>query len=66
MPKPAAVLILSGLLILLVGLLILLPMIDPLRANLAMFRPQYNLIVVFLGGFLLYVHILTLLWNLGR
>jgi uncharacterized membrane protein len=66
MPKLAAVLILPGLLILLLGLLMFMPLIDPLRANIAKFRPQYNLIIVFLGGFFLYLHILTLLWNLGH
>jgi uncharacterized membrane protein len=44
----------------------LLPLIDPLRANIVLFRPQYNLIAVFLSGFLVYLHVLTLLWNLGR
>ena len=44
----------------------LLPKIDPLRANIEKFRPQYNLLLVMLFGFFVYIHILTILWNLGR
>lgn len=51
-----------------VGVLLLfwlIPRIDPLRENIASFRPYYEVFVVLLMGFFLYVHALTLLANLG-
>ncbi|WP_423745344.1 SdpI family protein (plasmid) [Haladaptatus sp. SPP-AMP-3] len=50
------------------GLLVLfaaLPRIDPLRENVAAFREYYDLFVVLFVAFMLYVHLLTILWNLG-
>lgn len=44
---------------------LLLPYIDPLRRNVDLFRPQYNLFVLLLTVFLAYVHILSLIWNLN-
>ncbi len=49
----------------LLGLFLLIPMIDPLKANIAKFRGPFNTFVVFLVAFLVYVHALTLAWNLG-
>jgi len=46
-------------------LFLLIPNIDPLKANIAQFREIFNLFVMFIVGFMLYVHMLTLLWNLG-
>ena len=48
------------------GLLFLvIPAIDPLKHNIAMFRPQYDRFVVLMLLFMLAVHIFTLLWNMG-
>jgi len=50
------------------GLFLLLnfiPNLDPLKANVVQFRETFNLFIVFITGFLLYVHALTLLWSLG-
>lgn len=50
------------------GLLVLLtvvPTLDPLKANIAQFRETFNLFIVFIVVFLLYVHALTLVWALG-
>jgi uncharacterized membrane protein len=47
------------------GLFLLLPGIDPLRANIAKFRGTFNIFIALLMAFLLYVHVLTMLWNLG-
>jgi len=48
----------------LLGLFLIIPRIDPLRANIQKFKGYYyGFIVVFLVYFL-YVYILTLLWNL--
>ncbi len=47
------------------GLFLLLPAIDPLKANIAKFRGAFNAFIAVIIAFLLYVHILTLVWNLG-
>lgn len=46
-------------------LFLVIPNIDPLKANIAQFRDTFNLFITFIIGFMLYVHVLTLLWNLG-
>lgn len=47
------------------ALFLVIPGIDPLKANIAQFRETFNLFITFIVGFMLYVHALTLLWNLG-
>ena len=47
------------------GLFLLIPLIDPLKANIAKFRGLFNAFIALLMAFLLYVHVLTILWNLG-
>ena len=49
----------------LLGLFMVIPVIDPLRANIARFRGFFNLFIVMIMVFLLYIHVLTILWNLG-
>ena len=44
---------------------LVIPHIDPLKANIAQFRKTFNLFITFIIGFMAYVHILTLRWNLG-
>ena len=46
-------------------LFLVIPAIDPLKANIAKFRGVFNLFLVFIIGFMLYIHALTLLWSLG-
>ena len=46
-------------------LFIVVPNIDPLKANIAEFRGTFNLFIVFIVGFMIYIHALTLRWNLG-
>jgi len=46
-------------------LFLVVPNIDPLKANIAQFRNTFNLFIAFIVGFMLYIHVLTLLWNLG-
>jgi uncharacterized membrane protein len=46
-------------------LFLAVPYIDPLKANIAAFRPAFNLFILFFMLFMLYVHALTLAWNLG-
>ncbi|MCA1899174.1 MAG: SdpI family protein [Chloroflexi bacterium] len=47
------------------ALFVILPNIDPLKANIAQFRESFNLFVALTAAFMLYVHGLTLAWNLG-
>jgi uncharacterized membrane protein len=46
-------------------LFLVIPKIDPLKANIAQFREEFNLFIVLMAGFMVYVYALTLLWNLG-
>jgi uncharacterized membrane protein len=49
-----------------IGLLLLyIPMIDPLRANVDKFRGGYNWMVVGFAGFMFYMHVLTTVAALG-
>lgn len=47
------------------GLFLLVPAIDPLKANIAKFRGVFNLFILLIIAFMLYMHGLTLAWNLG-
>ena len=47
------------------ALFLILPAIDPLKANIAKFRGTFNLFIVLLVVFMLYIHMLTLVWSLG-
>jgi uncharacterized membrane protein len=47
------------------GLFLVLPSVDPLKANIAQFRESFNLFIVLMVGFMLYLYGLTLAWNLG-
>jgi uncharacterized membrane protein len=49
----------------LLGLFVLLPGIDPLKANIAKFREVFNAFITVIIAFLLYIHVLTIVWNLG-
>jgi uncharacterized membrane protein len=46
-------------------LFLVIPNIDPLKANIAKFRGVFNLFITFFIGFMVYIHALTLIWNLG-
>jgi uncharacterized membrane protein len=47
------------------GLFITLPNMDPLKANIASFRSAFNLFILLITVFMLYIHGLTLAWSLG-
>ncbi len=48
------------------GLLFMaIPAIDPLKHNIAAFRPQYDRFIVLVMVFMFAVHAFTLLWNMG-
>ena len=46
-------------------LFLVLPGVDPLKANIAQFRESFNLFIVLIVAFMLYIHGLTLAWSLG-
>ena len=46
-------------------LFLIIPGIDPLKANIAKFRESFNLFIVLIIVFMLYIHGLTLAWSLG-
>ena len=43
----------------------IIPSIDPLKANIAQFREAFNLFIVLIVGFMLYIYGLTLAWRVG-
>jgi uncharacterized membrane protein len=63
--KSTALFLIPGMTIGLVLLLSLVPMIDPLKTNIQKFRPAYDLFLLGFVAFMTYLHILTLVWNLG-
>src|SRR5512133_2038011 len=46
-------------------LFLIIPSIDPLKANIAQFRDVFNLFIILIVTFMLYVYALSLRWNLG-
>ena len=47
------------------ALFLVVPLIDPLKANIAQFRNVFNAFIAMIVAFMVYVHGLTLAWNLG-
>lgn len=44
---------------------LVIPRVDPLKENIAKFRAYYDLFILLLFGFLFYLYLLTIFWNLG-
>lgn len=65
MPKFWAVFMMPLIVLGLFGLFIVLPNVDPLKANIAQFRGAFNLFIVLITAFMLYIHGLTLAWSFG-
>jgi len=65
MPKFWGLFLMPIIIILCVFLFEYIPRIDPLKANVQEFKDQYNEFIVFIILFLFYIHVLTLVWNLG-
>ena len=47
------------------ALFLVVPSIDPLKANIAQFREIFNIFIVLIIAFMLYIYGLTLAWSLG-
>ncbi len=65
MPKFWGVFLMPIITLVMFALFLLIPNIDPLKANVAQFRETFNLFILFIVMFLLYIHGLTLAWSLG-
>jgi uncharacterized membrane protein len=65
MPKFQGVFLMPLITLAMLVLFLVLPAIDPLKANIAKFRPAFNLFILFMIVFMLYMQGLTLAWNLG-
>jgi uncharacterized membrane protein len=65
MDKVWGVFLLPVIIALMEGLFLVIPRIDPLKANIAKFRKEFGWFVVGIMVFMLAVYKLTLLWNLG-
>jgi len=46
-------------------LFLVIPNVDPLKANIAQFRDVFNLFITLMVAFMVYLYFLTLRWNLG-
>ena len=47
------------------ALFMIIPSIDPLKANIAQFRDTFNLFITIIITFVFYVYALTIVWSLG-
>lgn len=46
-------------------LFLVIPSVDPLKANIVQFREAFNMFIILMVAFMLYVYGLSLAWNLG-
>jgi uncharacterized membrane protein len=65
MPKVWGVFLLPLITLGLLGLFLAVPSLDPLKANIALFREAFNLFIVLMAAFMLYIYGLSLAWSLG-
>jgi len=65
MPKFWGVFLMPLITLGMLALFLVVPGIDPLKANIAQFRESFNLFIVLIVTFMLYIHGLTLAWSLG-
>jgi uncharacterized membrane protein len=66
MPKFWGVFLMPLITLGMLALFLVVPNIDPLKANIAQFRETFNLFIVLIVAFMLYIHGLTLVWSLGH
>ena len=65
MPKFLGVFMMPLITLGMLALFLVVPNIDPLKANIAQFRETFNIFIILIIAFMLYVHGLTLAWSLG-
>jgi uncharacterized membrane protein len=65
LPKIWGVLLMPLITLGMLALFLIVPSIDPLKANIAQFRESFNLFIILIVALMLYIHGLTLAWSLG-
>jgi uncharacterized membrane protein len=65
MPKFFGAFLFPAILVVLLALLLVIPKIDPLRANIETFKTYYFRFVLVIMAFMFLVYLQTILWNLG-
>ena len=65
MPKVVGLFLLPVIVASVIPLLVLLPQIDPMKANVDLFRVDYHRFIAAFTLFILYMHSLTLIYNIG-
>jgi uncharacterized membrane protein len=65
MPKFWGLFLMPSIMAFLAALLYLPFKIDPLRQNIMKFKSEYEKLIILLTLFLLFIHIVTILWNMG-
>lgn len=65
MDKDTALLFLPAMTLVLFGVFIFLPKLDPLRKNIEKFRSYYDWFILLMIAFLIYIYFVTIAWALG-
>lgn len=65
MSKFAALFMMPAMALVLFGLFLIVPKIDPLKNNIAKFRSYFDIFILLFEIFLLYIYLLTIVWSLG-
>lgn len=65
MPKFLGLFLLPLILLVIFIVFNIIPKIDPKKQNITKFRNQYDIFINILLGFLFYIYLLTIIWNLG-
>lgn len=65
MPKAAALFLMPAMSLVFFFLFLLIPKIDPMKANIAKFRRYFDIFILLFEIFFLYIYSLTILWSLG-
>jgi len=65
MPKALGLFLMPCISLVLFGLFLIIPRIDPLRENIKKFRDYFDMFIAVMILFLFYLYLLTILWNLG-
>jgi len=65
LPKSWSLFLMPVVLVLIMLFMLLIPRIDPLKANIEKFRGYFDNFTVILVLFLFYIYLLTMFWNIG-
>lgn len=66
MPKFWGIFLFPFIMCILYALYIAIPSLDPLKKNIVSFQKQYDMFWLSIGGFFLYIMVLSLAWNFGH